>query len=272
MFLSRRSRVSPWARWGAIALIIFGTLLIRARADNASTVSIAAASNLVLALDHLVPAFNAAHPGITVRLSTGSSGSLVAQIRHGAPFDVFLSADLDYPRALIESDHAVEESLFIYAQGVLCLWPVPPGIATSSLASLFTTSPLPRIALANPDTAPFGRAAQAFLEKNYLWKDLARRAILGENVAQTYHFVHSGNANLGFVPLSLLGAEATARNYFIVPTAPHELAHGAVLLRRGDANPAASRFLAWLASPAAQSLLAQQGYQISSQVTLDAQP
>ena len=125
-------------------------------------------------------------------------------------------------------------------------------------------------ALPNPDTAPFGHVARSFLEAHARWDEIAPRAILGENVAQTFHFIRSGNADIGFVPLSLLIAHPSHLPHLILPAPTGELAHGAVRLSRAKSNPAAQTFLAWLASPPAQQILQAQGYTLPSQVTLDA--
>lgn len=259
-------------RWAA-GLFTLSLLFAPAKpsmAGESARVSLAAASNLVFALESLLPAFAVDHPAIEVRVTTGASGSLVAQIRHGAPFDLFLSADLAYPQALVDSGHAEPKSRVTYAHGVLCLWPVPPGSTIENVTALFPPHSGQRIALANPDTAPFGRVARAFLEVHSLWDEIAPRAILGENVAQTFHFIRSGNAQIGFVPLSLLTAHPSNRPHLILPSTPPALAHGAVRLSRAKSNPAAQTFLDWLTSPPAQAILQAQGYILPSQVTLDA--
>jgi molybdate transport system substrate-binding protein len=258
-----------------ILLLVAGSSTAsRAAPQQTSTASIAAASNLVFALDALVPAFAASHPQFKLLVSTGASGSIVAQIQHGAPFDVFLSADLDYPRALIASDQAEPETLITFAHGILCLWPVPAGSSYTELTALLTSVSARRIAIANPDTAPFGRAAQNLLIKQGLWTTLKPRLIFGENVAQAYQFVRSGNAQIGFVPLSLLTAKPSDKPHRVLDAATPELAHGAILLRHGSANPAARAFLAWLETQPAQTILIAHGYQspAESEASLDVSP
>lgn len=267
--LDKSPRSFRW-HWGLLALCLVTLPLKPVLASDSTRVSLAAASNLVFALESLIPAFSADHPSIDLRVTTGSSGSLVAQIRHGAPFDIFLSADLEYPQALIKSGHAAPDSLFTFAHGVLCIWPVQPETTVEHIVELFAQNAGQRIALANPDTAPFGHIARSFLEKHDLWAEIAPRAILGENVAQTFHFIRSGNAQFGFVPLSLLTAHPSDRPHLVLPSTAEKLAHGAVLLLRTKSKSAAQTVLAWLASPEAQEILLAHGYKHPPQVTLDA--
>jgi len=273
MFPVLSCRLKRWRMRGLVTTVAVASMIAgETHAQAPSVVSLAAASNLVFALESLKPALENEHPEIDLHITTGASGSLVAQIRHGAPFDVFLSADLFYPEALIESGHAQADSLFTFAHGVLCLWPAPSPATPESIASFLTTSPRPRMALANPDTAPFGRAARTYLQAQALWTELEPAAILGENVAQTFHFIRSGNAQTGFVSLSFLIAHPSDFPHHVITSATADLAHGAVLLSRAQTNVAAQTVLAWLASPTAQELLATLGYKFPPTVTLDAPP
>src|SRR5690606_16467003 len=123
-----------------------------------------------------VSAYESAHPDTHITVSLGSTGSLVAQIRNGAPFDVLLAADMDYPRALLESGHAEAASLFVFAHGRLCLWPAPAGATAETWPALLAAAgEASHIAIAQPDTAPYGRAARRLLEENSLWTALSSR-------------------------------------------------------------------------------------------------
>lgn len=230
---------------------------------TAATVSVAAASNLVYALDELSATFRREHPDITLTVATGSSGNLVAQISNGAPFDVFLSADLDYPRALIRAGGAAPESLVTFATGRLVLWTVRPEIALTTVEAAIVRSDVRRIAVAQTETAPYGRAARQALERLGLWTAVVPRLAIGENVTQTAQFVETGNAELGFVALSLvLSPQLRTRGQWLeVPAdlyAP--LDQGAVITRRGAENPAAARFLAFLRGAEARKILERFGY------------
>jgi molybdate transport system substrate-binding protein len=231
----------------------------------AAAVSVAAAANLIYALDALNAAFKRAAPDVTVTSATGASGSLVAQIRNGAPYDVFLSADLDFPQALIKSGQADASSLTTFAIGRLVLWTTRPGIELGSVAAAVRNPAVRRLAIANVDTAPYGRAAKQALEKLGAWAEVQPKLVAGENITQTAQFVETGNADAGFVALSaVISPQLKDKGRWLeVPAdlyAP--LAQGAVLTTRGAANPAARRYLAFLGSPAAKKVLEDFGYTV----------
>ena len=236
-----------------------------ASAVAAESVSVAAASNLVYALDALNAEFAKTAPAVTVTTTTGASGSLVAQIAHGAPFDVFLSADLDYPRALVAAGQADGKSLVIFASGQLVLWTTRPDLKLEPIPALVRDPGVRKIAVANLATAPYGRAAQQALEKLGAWADAQPKLVVGETITQTAQFVATGGADVGFVALSLVLApnlKATGR-WLPVPAGLYApLEHGAVLTVRGAANPAARRYLEFLASAAAKNVLRRFGYHV----------
>ena len=243
------------------ALSLAFLVLTRARAEE--RVSIAAAANLVYALDALNAEFAKTAPDVQVTTATGASGSLVAQIKNGAPFDVFLSADLDYPRALAKAGQADEKSLVTFATGRLVLWTSRQGLELKSIADTVRSSAVKKLAIANRDTAPYGRAAQQALEKLGAWADAQPKLVVGENITQTAQFVETGNADAGFVALSLvLAPNLRERGHWLeVPADLHApLAHGAVLTARGAANPAARKYLEFLGSAAARKVLERFGY------------
>jgi molybdate transport system substrate-binding protein len=242
-------------------LLAFLLLIPAARATE--KISVAAASNLVYALDALNAGFAQAAPDVAITTATGASGSLVAQIKNGAPFDVFLSADLDYPQALVASGHADAKSLTTFAIGRLVLWTTKPGLDVTSIAGTVRDSAVRKLAIANVDTAPYGRAARQALEKLGAWADAQPKLVVGENITQTAQFVETGNADAGFVALSLvLSPQLQDRGRWLgVPANLHApLAQGAVLTTRGAANPAAVRYLKFLGSPAARKVLERFGY------------
>ena len=248
------------------------TLVLPATAATGPTVSVAAASNLVYALDALNAAFLAIENPkskienpTTLTVTTGASGNFVAQIKNGAPVDVFLSADLDYPQALVASGHADAKSLTTFATGRLVLWTTRP-VAALALTSIETTVRDPavkKLAVANPDTAPYGRAALQTLDRLGLSAIAQPKLVTGENITQTAQFVETGSADAGFVALSLvLSPRLKNRGRWLeVPSTQHtSLAHGVVLTTRGTANPAAARYLAFLRSEPAKKILRDFGY------------
>ena len=247
-----------------VMLRLLLTLLIGTTVGRAeSTVSVAAASNLTHVMDPLLALFSQAHPDIKIKASFGASGNLVAQITHGAPYDVFLSADLDHSRALIIRGQADEKSLSVIAIGQLVLWTKQPALQLNDLNDALRSFAVNKLAIANPATAPYGRAAQQTLEQLGLSDRLAPKLVMGETITQTAQLVDSGNADLGFVALStVLGMEPASRGRWLVvsPSLYSPLIHTAVLTNRGASNPAARTFLEFLQSPDAQNLFARSGY------------
>ena len=154
-------------------------------------------------MQEIAPEF-AAETGVRLRVSTASTGKLYAQIINGAPFDILLAADRDRPQRLEASGAAVEGSRFTYAEGQLVLWSRQETDCRGVLNALDSG----RLAIANPDTAPYGLAAQQFLEHEGLWDAIEPKLVQGESVIQALQFAATGNARLGFVAASLLLSDA----------------------------------------------------------------
>jgi molybdate transport system substrate-binding protein len=233
---------------------------------RAEPLSVAAASDLVFCLEELNAVFREAHPGVALKSSTGASGSLFAQIQNGAPFDVFLSADIRYPRELIKAGLAEEKSLQIYAIGHLVVWTNTAGVDVSGGLKALTAPSVQKIAIANPEHAPYGRAAKAALEEAALWDKVKDRLVFGENIAQTAQFIETGNADAGIVALSLVMSPRLAKTGRWTPV-PAEMSprleQAAVLTKRGRSNPTAARYLAFLASEEARAVFDRYGFQVS---------
>ena len=233
--------------------------------------SVAAAANLVYVLDKLNAAFMAAEPRVTLTVITGASGSLVAQIQNGAPFDVFLSADLDHPRALVERGHAERTSFTTFAIGRLVLWTTRPQLNLQSVPATLRERGVRRIAVANPDTAPYGRAAEEALKHLGVWEEVQGKLVFGENITQTAQFVETGNAEVGLVALSLVLSPVLQDRGRWIPV-PEEsytpLEQAAVLTRRGATNSSAVRYLEFLHSAPAQKILQHFGYRIPAEERL----
>ena len=235
----------------------------KSKIENPAPLSIAAAANLVYALDALNAAFKQAAPDITLTSTTGASGNLVAQIRNGAPFDVFLSADLDYPQALIKAGHADAKTLTTFAIGRLVLWTTKPGIEVSDVSATVKNPAVQKLAVANPATAPYGRAALQVLDRLGLTTVARPKFVTGENITQTAQFVETGNADAGFVALALVLSpqlKNTGRWAEVPPALHTPLDQGAVLTNRGATNPAAARYLAFLKSDPARAIFERYGY------------
>jgi molybdate transport system substrate-binding protein len=236
-------------------------------APGKEKVSIAAAANLVYVLDALQAEFRRVAPDVKVTTTSSASGTLFAQIKNGAPFDVFLSADVDYPKRAVRENLAVEETLRTFATGRLVLWTTRPNVPVEDITKAVGSADVKKIALPQPRTAPYGQAAKAALEKLDLWSTAEPKIVTGESVTQTAQFVETGSADLGFVALSLvLSPRLKNKGRWIeVPPALHSdiaLDHAAVLTQRGGKNPAARAFLAFLATEPAKQILRDFGYAV----------
>lgn len=223
---------------------------------------VAAASDLNPALAEIAAAFER-ETGVRAEVTFGSSGSLYAQIENGAPFDVFLSASVDYARDLIQKDRAEADPL-IYARGKLVLWARERKLLSPDepLERALSAPAAWRIAIANPQHAPYGQAAVAALRHYGLYDRQKKKLVLGENVGQAAQFVHSGNAEVGLIALSQALAPAMQAGAF--REVPHEayppIQQAGVLVKERK-NPMAAKFLAFLGSPEAQRILQRYGFE-----------
>lgn len=235
----------------AIVMLVAESRLTPASAQS-RTLTVAAASDLQAALPEVIRTFERAS-NATVTVSFGSSGNFFAQIQNGAPYDVYLSADVDYPRRLVASGHADASSLYQYATGRLVLWTrKDSGIDISVGLRSLTGAQVRRIAVANPKYAPYGRAAEAALRYEKIYDAVRHKLVLGENVSQTAQLVDSGNASVGIIALSLaVGPALRARGvYAEVPLASHPpIDQAAVIVSASAHKPLAREFLAYLKRP-----------------------
>ncbi|PZU51058.1 MAG: molybdate ABC transporter substrate-binding protein [Sphingomonas sp.] len=225
-------------------------------------VPVAAAASLRYALDDAAAAFTRA-TGEQVRISYAASGNLVQQIEAGAPYQLFLSADEAHVFRLAEKRLAPGRGT-VYAVGRL-VYITPPGSvlkpdpALASLKAGLTSGQVRRLAIANPETAPYGARTVEALKAAGLWKQAEPRLVTGENIAQAFQFVASGAADAGFTSLSLVKSPGFKGRYALVPAQMHQpLTQRMVLLT--NATPPARRFHDWLLSPAGQKILARHGY------------
>jgi molybdate transport system substrate-binding protein len=224
---------------------------------------VAAAASVQGALEEVAARFGR-DTGQQVRLTVGASGNLRRQIEQGAPFEVFLSADEENARAVIAAGHAQGEGL-VYALGRLALFvprgsPVTAGDGLAGLRRALSAGLVRRLAIANPEHAPYGRAAVEALRASGMWELARPRLVFGESAAQAAQFVASGNAEAGLIPwsLALSPRVAPAGDHALVQDDLHApLVHRAVLLRR--AGPVAREFYAFLGSPAAREIFSRHG-------------
>ncbi|MFN9727150.1 molybdate ABC transporter substrate-binding protein [Acidovorax sp.] len=231
------------------------------QAARADSVSVAVAANFAAPMQKIVAAFEA-DTGHKVTVSLGASGKFYAQITHGAPFQVLLSADEATPARLEREGKVVANSRFTYATGALVLWSAQPGLVDDQGAVL-RHGRFRHIALANPKVAPYGAAALQVMETMGVATALQPRWVLGENIAQTFQFVASGNAQLGFVALSQVmeGGRMAQGSAWRVPTSLHApIRQDAALLLAGRDNAAAIALLRYLRSEKARKIMHDHGY------------
>ena len=228
---------------------------------HAEQASIAVAANFSAPMKQLAPLFEQAS-GHTLALSSGATGKFYTQIKNGAPFDVLLAADGETPARLVREGDAVRTET--YAIGRLALWSADAGKLDGSDAVL-RRGAYNRLAVANPRLAPYGAAAMQVLDRLGLAERAKAKLVIGENIGQTYQFVASGNAEIGFVALSQVWQDGrlSGGSAWVVPASLYApIRQDAALLKRGEANPAARALLDFLKTPRAQALIRSYGYEL----------
>jgi molybdate transport system substrate-binding protein len=219
---------------------------------------VAVASNFTAAMKQIVSGFER-QSGHEIDLIFGSTGKIYAQIRNGAPFDAFFAADVKRPQLLEQQGLAVHGSRFSYALGKLVLWSPRPDLIDDE-GQVLESARFRHLALANPKLAPYGLAARQVLEAKNLWHKLSARIVQGENIGQTYQFVSSGNAELGFVALSQISTpgETTMGSSWNIPEELYQpIEQQAVQLTQ---NPAASALLDFIKTSPAAAVIRSYGY------------
>lgn len=231
--------------------------------SHAAEVSVAVAANFTSPAKKIALQFEK-DTGHTARLAFGSTGRFHAQITHGAPFEVLLAADDETPIRLEQQSLAVSGSRFTYAVGRLVLWSPKAGLVDNQ-GVILQSGKFERIAIADPKVAPYGAAAVETLKRLGVWDRLQAKLVQGESVAQAYQFVASENAQLGFVALAQVFADGQLVNgsAWVVPQDMHRpILQNAVLLKRGNANPAAAAFLSYLQGQKSQDIIRASGYDL----------
>ncbi len=228
---------------------------------QAGEVSAAVAANFTAPVQRIVEQFQK-ETGHTVKLSFGSSGKFYSQIKAGAPFDVFLSADEKNPKLLEQEGLAQADTRFVYALGRLVLWSAQPGLVDDKGAVLGKGG-YGKIAIADPKLAPYGLAAQEGLQKMNLWDKVQGKLVTGESIAQAYQFAATGNADLAFIALSQITKDSKVADgsYWLVPADVYNpIRQSAVLLTAAKDKAAAQAFLAFLKGGKAQAIMRSYGY------------
>ena len=242
---------------------LFALLLLAAcTLAQAAQVQVAVASNFAAPMQKIAAAFEneTRHKAV---VSFGSTGKLATQIRNGAPFEILLSADDSAPVKLVDEGLALASSRFTYAVGQLVLWSAEPGVVDAQGAVL--ASPLPgKLAVANARLAPYGAAAAQVLAARGLTATVRPHLVEGENIGQTFQFVKTGNAALGFVALSqvMVDGKISSGSAWVIPSKLYDpIRQDAVLLKTGENNPAATALMRYLRSDSARQVIRAYGYQ-----------
>ena len=227
----------------------------------ADDVQVAVAANFSAPIEEIGKAFNKA-TGHQLKVSTGASGKFYAQIKNGAPFQVFLSADEEKPAQLEKDGLAVQGSRFTYAIGKLVLWSADAGVVDAQ-GKVLEKNKINKIAVANPKTAPYGEAAMETLSAMKLKSQLEPKIVMGENISQTYQFVATGNAEIGFIALSQItkNNKITSGSAWIIPEKYYSpINQDAVLLVNGKDSAAARQLLVFLKGDEAVRIIKSYGY------------
>jgi molybdate transport system substrate-binding protein len=259
-------------------LIAFGTLAIAAACGafvhsawaEPSVVRIAAAADMRFAMDEIIDAFRQKHPTIRVDVTYGSSGNFYAQLSNHAPFDIFFSADVDYPRRLIREGAALANTEFLYGIGRLVIWvprASPIDIEKLGMKSLLDPS-VKKIAIANPHHAPYGRAAVSAMQSTGVYDQVKDRIVFGDSVMQTAQFVESGGADIGLISHSLALAPTLREKgrYWEVPLAAYpRREQGGVILAWARDNSAAHALRDFVLGDAGKAILRRYGFGLAGE-------
>ena len=249
-------------RFNLRRLLALTAALALSAAAQAEVVQIAVAANFTAPARALAEVF-ARTTGHEAKLSFGATGAFYTQIKNGAPFDVLLAADDERPARLEKEGDTVAGSRFTYATGQLVLWSAKPGFVDDQGAVL-KGGHFGKIAIANPKNAPYGAAAVETMDKLGLAAALTPKLVTGESIGQTYNFIATGNAELGFVALAqvLEGGKLKSGSMWVVPAQYHApIIQDAVILNRAASNPAAKAWMELLKTPQSKALIRSYGYE-----------
>jgi molybdate transport system substrate-binding protein len=227
----------------------------------AEKINIAAAADLKFAMDEIVAKFREANAKDDVDVIYGSSGKFYTQIQQGAPYDLYFSADIAFPRELARSGFSFSE-VIPYAFGRIVLWSATMEANKMSLDSL-TSSKISHIAIANPKHAPYGKRAEEALRASRLWEKVEPKLVYGENIAHTAQFVQTGNAQVGIIALSLALNPALANKggYWLIPDTLHApLEQAFIITKRAQGNDLAKKFADYMRSSATRTIMTKYGF------------
>lgn len=251
----------------ALYTLLLAVSLCFSASAHAGKITIAAAADLKFAMGEIVTAFKQGNPADEVDVIYGSSGKFHTQIQQGAPYDLYFSADIGFPRELAKVGLAASE-VRPYAFGRIVLWSASRDAAGMTLESLEDPS-ITRIAIANPKHAPYGKRAEEALRASGLWEKVEPKLVYGENISHTAQFVQSGNAQVGIIALSLaISPELAAKGgYWLIPDKLHgPLEQGYIVTRRAEGNPLAARFADYMNSKPARAVMTRYGFVLPDEI------
>lgn len=249
-------------------LLFVVLLLLVATTAHAEKITIAAAADLKFAMDEIVAGFKKSRPGVETQVVYGSSGKFHTQIQQGAPFDLFFSADIGFPRELAKQGQAASQ-VRSYAIGRIVLWSTDMDATKMTLAAL-TNPKITRIAIANPKHAPYGKRAEEALRASGLWDTLQPKLVFGENISQTAQYVQTGSAQVGIIALSLaLNPELSKRGgFYLIPGNLHNtLEQGYIITKFGANKPLAKQFADYMGSKQARAIMTKYGFVLPGEKT-----
>lgn len=239
-----------------VLLLVFGTVQAQEK------VTIVAAANLKIALDSINTVFKIQNPSINSQITYGASGKLFEQISNSAPFDIFFSADMDYPKKL-EEKKLTSSKIKMYATGKLVIWSKKTDPNKNKVNSLLGTD-IRKIAIGNPATAPYGEKAVESLKYYKIYDKVKSKLVFGENITQATQFITTGNADIGITALSLVltpNMKKEGGKYYIIPQKSHTpLEQGCVILKKAKGNASAVKFYNFISSKKAIAILKYYGY------------
>lgn len=244
-------------------LFLLASLTLCAIAARADEVQVAVAANFIAPMEQIAAQF-ARDTGHKAVLSSGATGAIYTKITNGAPFGVFLSADDRTPARLAKENHADAATDFTYSIGKLVLWSADAN-KVDAAGRMLAAGQFKHVAIANPDTAPYGKAAVEVMTKLSLYDQIKPKLVTGENISQTFQFVSTGNADIGFVALSQVykDGKITQGSAWLIPTDLYTpIRQNAILLKKGSDNAAAKALLEYLKSAPAKKIIESFGYAI----------
>lgn len=242
-------------------LLLASFLLFYTTVAHAEKITVAAAADLKFAMDEIVASFNKSHPKDQVEVIYGSSGKFFTQIKNNAPYDMYFSADINYPLELAKKGLAASE-VIPYALGRIVLWSNSMDASKMTLESL-TDPAIKKIAIANPKHAPYGKRAEEALKSIKLWEKVESRLVFGENIAHTAQFVETRNAQVGIIALALALNPTLSKQggYYLIPDKLHQpLEQGYIITKRAADKPLAKLFSGYMTSKESRRIMIKYGF------------